>query len=549
MKAILTAEQAKQVDVESTERFCIPSLVLMERAALSVTNVLCQEYELKKGDKVLALCGFGNNGADGMAVARQLRERGIAADVLLVGGRERTGTPQLETQREMLRSLGIPILYADELALNETFFSAYSYFIDALFGIGLSKPVREPQQELIRKLNEAAARQNARIVSVDISSGISASSGQVLGAAVKADRTVTFGYAKLGHILYPGAFYAGKLSVAPIGFAPKEKLKDTGDWVRSLEKEDLSGILPARPEDSNKGTFGRVLLAAGSAIMGGTACLAGKAAYRAGAGLVEVFTHEANRTALLSRVPEAIVTSYATAGVSAATLADAPAGTFGTASPSAVGAVPASPSVQDVRSFFKQSFQKAAVLAIGPGLSTDETAAELVREALTFERPLIIDADALNLLAVQGENGREMLRARRALTILTPHMGEMRRLTGQSIAELKADPLRAARQYAKATGTIVVLKDARTVVTDGQETYLNTSGNAGMAVGGAGDVLTGVLAGLLAQMAKEPRISAIELAAAAVYVHGAAGDAAASLYGERSMTAADIVACLADVLK
>ena len=517
MKAVLTALEAKSVDAESIQDFRIPSLVLMERAALAVTDALIRDFRPDASSRILCVCSYGNNGADGLAAARQLRERGFAADVLLFGARQKKGTEELERQREILSALGVPVFYADDMPAA----ADYDIIVDAIFGIGLNREVKEPYASLILKLNQA----KARILSIDIASGVLALTGQIAGAAIKADETVTFGYAKRGHLLYPGALYTGRLIVAPIGFAPESCLHGTGNWVRTLEKEDLAG-LPKRRPDSNKGTYGRALLVAGSKEMGGAACLAAQSAYRSGAGLVDVLTHENNRAAILTHIPETIVSTWAT-----------------------------QPEAQEKLS---QELSRAACAAVGPGLGRSETAKSLVDACMASSLPLILDADALNCLASEGEKGRKALTDRKAMTVITPHMGEMSRLTGTPIDELKKDSIGAAVKLAKETGIIVCLKDARTVVTDGEHTYLNQSGNCGMSTGGSGDVLTGLLAGLFAQAAADRMKNdnrqkqdgdAAFLAALGVYAHGAAADAAAKVLGTRFMLAEDIVMHLSDVIK
>lgn len=509
MRALLTAEEAKRVDAESIQKFRIPSLVLMERAALAVTEALIRDFRPDINTRILCVCTYGNNGADGLAAARQLHERGFKADVLLFGSREKKGTEELERQREILAALNIPVYYAYEMPV----LAGYDIIVDAIFGIGLNRPVKEPYASLIKAVNNAGAR----VLSIDIASGVMATTGQAEGAAIRADETVTFGYAKRGHFLYPGASCTGKLIVAPIGFAPEPVLTGTENWVRCPGEEELA-FLPARTADSNKGTYGRALLAAGSQEFGGAACLAASAAYHAGAGLVEVLTHKDNRLAILNRLPEAIVSTWESETQAAETLA--------------------------------ASAQRAACIAAGPGLGTGQTAHRLVHECLRQNLPLILDADALNCLAAEKEAGIGLMKSRQALTVITPHMGEMSRLTGLPVAELKKDSIGAASEFAGNTGTLVVLKDARTVITDGKRTWLSYAGNSGMSVGGSGDVLTGLLAGLFAQAyAHAKGRDDTLLAALGVYIHGAAGDAAAKSLGERCMLAEDIVRHLPDVLK
>ncbi|MCI9068266.1 MAG: NAD(P)H-hydrate dehydratase [Lachnospiraceae bacterium] len=518
MQYLLTGRQMKAVDLYNIEEIGIPSLALMERAALETAREaerLCPE-----GGRVLAVCGTGNNGADGLAAVRMLFLHGRRAEALILGNAARA-TRENRIQQEILKKLGIPVYTADNFpeypiegrrGTGKDPEEPYSLILDALFGIGLSRPPEGDAAEAVCRINRAGER-GIPVVSVDIPSGISAETGQILGTAVRADVTVTFGYEKLGTILYPGTRYAGRRIVADIGFAQPP---DMGEAVRGFRPGER-GNLPGRPQDGNKGTFGRVFLAAGSAGMSGAAYLSAKAAGISGAGLVQIHTERENVPILQTLLPEAVIT-----------VSDGGKG--------AGQAEENGEACSHEEAGGRGLLRRAAVLVAGPGLSVKPSAGRLLRELLKERKalgiPCVLDADALNILARE----RDLFDHLEERTILTPHMGEMARLTGRSVGELKADPVGAAREFHKKYGVVCVLKDARTVVASGKGIYVNLSGNDGMATGGAGDVLSGILGGLLAG-GMEPE----EAAETGVYLHGLAGDAAAERLGRRSMMAGDIL--------
>ncbi len=530
MQYLLNGKQMKAVDLYNIEEIGIPSLVLMERAALAVAGEA--ERLCPKGKRALFVCGTGNNGADGLAAARMLWLHGRRAEVLLVGKKERAAKEN-RIQQGILEKLGVPVYTVDSyLEYHKRRGNCPSLWketdpqeapgygagedcalvVDALFGIGLSRPLEGEAAEAVSRINEAGER-GVPVLSVDIPSGISADTGHVLGTAVRASVTVTFGYEKLGMVLYPGTAYAGRRITADIGFAEPPDLRAAARGFRTGEK----GRLPGRAADGNKGTFGRVLLAAGSAGMCGAAYLSARAAGVSGAGLVQICTVRENVPVLQTLLPEAVITVFDPADEGRA---EGFADGRRTASPDCAGGL----------------LERAAVLVAGPGLSRRASAGALLRRLLEERRacriPCVLDADALNLLAEE----KELFAYLDETVILTPHMGEMARLTGRSVGELKADPVGAAGAFYEKYGAVCVLKDARTVVASGKGIYVNLSGNDGMATGGAGDVLSGLLGGLLAG-GMEPS----DAAETGVYLHGLAGDAAAKRLGKRSMMAGDIL--------
>lgn len=493
MELLLNAAQMKDCDHETICGLGIPSMVLMERAALSVV----EEIENCRPDltSVLVVCGSGNNGGDGFAVARLLHERGISVTTAFVG-KEASMTEETALQKKICENCGIKI--------SSNFMDAeYTTIVDAVFGIGLSRAIEGDYAELINWIN----RQSAWVVSVDIPSGVLADSGRILGTAVKADLTVTFASRKLGQILYPGALYCGMLVRRDIGI-PTGRLLEGQPVVFTYSREDLQRM-PQRHAYSNKGTYGKVLLIAGSRGMSGAAYLGALAAYRTGCGLVRIFTPECNRQILQTCLPEAVVTVYSE------------------------DAVP--------EEEMHQALAWADAVGIGPGLGTETKAGLLLEQTLReCTVPLVIDADGLNLLSAR----LSLLLNAKAPVILTPHPGEMARLTGRTTEEITQDVLGSASEFVQNYPVICALKDARTAVCGSGRSFLNTSGNHGMAAAGSGDVLTGIICGLLAQ-----GMSAFDAATLGVYLHGAAGDLARSGNSASGMIARDIANAVGEVLK
>lgn len=494
MKYILDAAQMKEVDNYSISTVGIPSVVLMERAALSVTSYIAEEAHISTDKMVLCVCGSGNNGADGLAVARQLYLKGYKVDVFLCEGKH--STEEYRIQLNIIKNLGIQYI-------NDPDFSAYGVIVDALFGNGLSRNLEGKSVSVVEAVNNAH-NNGAYVAAVDIPSGISATSGAVMGCAVMADVTVTFGYIKTGQLLYPGAGYCGVLKVSDIGFAVYEKMSQKR-YI--YEPEDIRAKLPHRRADSNKGSCGKALVIAGSKKYGGAAVLSSRAAYRTGAGLVKLITHIDNRDVVLSSNMETLLSTYGD---------------------------------EDTDVSVKESLEWADAVCIGPGLSQDTLAESLVRQVADDDtgKKKLFDADALNIIAKCGItlNGGQI--------VVTPHVGEMSRLTGKSIADIKSNIISVAVDYAKEHKCICVLKDARTIVTDGDEVYINVSGNDGMATGGSGDVLSGIITSLMAQ-----GMDCFDAAKLGVYIHGLAGDEAARAGTRYSMVAGDIIGNISNVLK
>lgn len=497
MRYLLNADQMKACDQATIEKFKVPSLVLMERAALAVRDVVLDRFPDAR--KILVICGSGNNGGDGYAAARLLNLAGRTADVLFVGKHDRR-TEQTALQAEIF------LRYGGRELPDDTSFKGYDLILDALFGIGLKREVIGRYADVIGAVN----RVDTPVVAIDIPSGVSADTGQIMGCAVQADLTVTMQYEKLGQMLYPGAYCCSEVIAKDVGITD-----DAADWksepVYALEKADLKDLLPKRRPDANKGTYGKLLLIAGAKDMAGAAVLAGRAAQAGGCGLVKVLSDEANRVIVQSSLPEALFAPW--------------------------------PEDHDISGHLEW----ADAVAIGPGLGQSVQNREILSAVLSsWSGPLVLDADALNLIAKEPS-----LIAKRPLNaVLTPHPGEMSRLSAvlesgsRGIAEVVSDPVGMAFSLAGELGCISVVKGARTVISDGQQVWLNLYGNEGMATGGSGDVLTGLIGSLLAQGA-----DLCDAAKAGVLLHALAGDTAAQAVGSRSLKAGDLVSFLPQVMR
>lgn len=519
---ILTAEQMRDVDRLTTERYGLPSIQLMEAAATRVAHEIEKHFGTVVGKRGLIICGKGNNGGDGAAVARLLYKKGCFITVLLLGRVEETkgdARANFTLARELAATGdGVRLIEAtDERQFAEEVASApfSDFFVDAIFGTGLSRPATGVYERAIEFLN-GRSDDSVPIFSVDLPSGLNADSPEPIGKAVRATLTVTFTAPKVANVLPPACQLNGRLVVAPIG-SPASLIEASGSHLNLVERPMVEAWLTSsrRTSDAHKGDAGKVLIIAGSRGKTGAACLAGEAAMRAGTGLVTIATAASAQPAVAARVIAECMTEA---------LAEDEYG--------------------------KVAFAAAAralefsvgrdVVALGPGLGTpDDSLTQFVRRQITERRqPMVIDADGLNAITgwvdeLRGDDEKPL--------ILTPHPGEMARLTGKSIQDVSQDRVGTARDFALTHRVIVVLKGSRTVIAapDG-EVYVNPTGNAGMATGGSGDVLTGILAGLLAQKPDD----AIGATIAGVYLHGLAGDLAASIKGVRALIASDITAHL-----
>jgi len=493
MKRIVNSMEMKWLDSNTIDHFGIPSLVLMERAALSV--VASMPPQLSQHSTVLVVCGNGNNGADGLAAARLLAQRGCSVIVAQMPDHGRR-SKENQIQLHILEQYGIPVF--DDIPNGR-----YACVLDALFGVGLSRAPQGVYADWIDRMNCLEGYK----VAVDLPSGVSSDTGQVYDAAFLADLTITFAYAKIGQLLYPGRAACGQVKVADIGITDESWLKRRPSCF-APEKRDLCTI-PQRPARSNKGTFGKVLVIAGSADMAGAALFSAKAAYQAGCGLVKICTPAENRAVLLGALPEAILSCYGAGG-------------------------------PDEKKLLSE-IACADVVLLGPGIGMDDTAFRITETVLrSADQPLVIDADGLNQIAAHPD----FLQYAKPSWILTPHPGEMARLTAKTIPQVLESLLETACAFAGQYKVTCVLKDAATVTAAADGTaYLNTSGCSAMAKGGSGDILSGIIASFLAQ-GMEPK----QAAYMGVYVHGLAGEESAKKTGAYGLLARDLTAAAGRIL-
>lgn len=488
MKNIVSGTEMKKVDSYTINNIGIPSIVLMERAALGVAEFICENET--KDKSVLVVAGMGNNGADGLAVGRLLYLKGYSTCIYILGDVNKASA-EFKQQLQIVNNLKIDIV--------EEFVPA-DVIVDAIFGVGLSRNVEGKYAEVIEEINS----NRNKVYSVDIPSGINADNGKICGISVKADYTVTFGSHKIGTVLYPGADYCGKVTVADIGF-PEISYDINTNTIKYATEDDLK-FIPARPNYSNKGSFGKVLVIAGSKDISGAAYLCAKAAFRVGAGLVRVFTAEDNRQTIQRLLPEAMVNTY------------------------------------DTEKFDKKALQACLnwcdVVAVGPGLSTGVIQKMIVEEVLDLKIPAVIDADGINNISEEEKLKRKLHKN----VILTPHLGEMSRLINVSVKEIASDLIKYAANVNYKYNVNCILKDARTVIATENQIFVNLTGNSGMATAGAGDVLTGITVGLLAI-----GVSFDNAAVLAPYIHGIAGDIAVTKRSKAGLMATDIIEALKDI--
>ena len=529
---VVTAEEMRGIDRETIEGYGIPGVVLMERAGLAVASKI---KDLIGRKRVIIVSGGGNNGGDGLVVARHLHNEGWDVKVFLTSRIEDLKGNALLQYKAAVK-FGVDIRPIKEfLTGHSTLITRHSIIVDALLGTGLSKKVTGTLAEVIRLLNTS----NMPIISVDIPSGISSDNGQVMGEAVNADYTFTFGLPKRGHLLHPGAMHTGRLFVENIGF-PDRLLKSDRLHVELLEKKDVAILIPERQRYSHKGTYGHVLVVAGSKGKTGAAFMAAKACLRSGAGLVTIGIPESLADIFQSRITEEMTLFLSDKG-------------------DGILSEKASKAILDFLN------EKADILAIGPGIGVSIETEKLMNTLIkNSQKPMVIDADGINSL--KGE--KEIFSKAKAPIILTPHPGEMARLLQQSenksqklsppptppprggrvregvkaslselIAHIEQNRINIAVSFAKETGTYLVFKGIPTIIAapDGKA-FINSTGNPGMATAGAGDVLTGMISGFLGQ-----GITPIQASILGVFIHGIAGDIAAYEKGQYSMIAGDII--------
>lgn len=540
MKYYLNGKQAQETDRYTQEVIGIPGIVLMERAALKLAECIddaCKKTEgfNKERDKILAIAESGNNGGDAVAAARILRGMGYDTYVYEINGIGKKSESYIK-QISIAKNSYVQFIGQGNLSDSklEDVFSEYRVIIDGIFGVGLSREVSGIHAEVINAVNAASSENDILVVGCDIPSGISSDTGHILGTAVKCGITVTFQYIKYGMLIAEGRECSGRIICEDIGlFRPQtvpvlaETLPSaTGPYIYyEYDNEEIADHIPSIRADSNKGDRGKVLIVAGSREVYGALYMCAESCFRSGAGLVKIVSDRANRDLCMDKLPEAMMLTYET-------------DTAGS----------------DFDEEYKKAIEWADVILAGPGLGNGEMQAGLIRKLTEYCRAgqsVVLDADALNIISAMDASevfGRLKNKLGYEHVIITPHMGEMLRLQKGSctMTELKDNRAEAAAGYADKNGIICILKDARTVigctgsVGGRQLVYVNTTGNSGMAKGGSGDVLAGIVAGIISQN-KDDEKTNYEMCCAAVNIHGQAGDMACAGKGEAQMLARDII--------
>ncbi len=543
---IVTSAEMREIDRVTSERFGVPSLTLMENAGTAVAEFALASYSQAKTFGVI--CGKGNNGGDGFVVARKLHEAGREVRLLLLADRSelkgdaaenyksllnKSNSPPCRKERdkdgapsvvETTKSISVPIeIFNGWGSLDSNSVFECDILIDAVLGSGFKPPVRGVYAEAIAKMNSV----DAPIIAVDVPSGTDADvMGQQTGAVARADAVVTFTAPRPAHVF--GNLTFGPIVIAPIG-SPDEAIQSSLK-LNVITPKEIAPLIGPRPRDSNKGMYGHLLVGGGSLGKTGAAVMAGFSALRTGAGLVTVATPRSVVPTVAAPHPELMTEP----------LSETEAGTI------------SSEAVDE----FRRLAEKKTVLAIGPGISRDPSTAEFVRAVVEkSQTPIVLDADGLN--AFEGDSKAFNRKARQGgaknakgdtppTLVLTPHPGEMARLTGLSIPEIQRDRINVARSFAQEHGAILVLKGDRTIVANSDgECWVNTTGNPGMATGGTGDILTGIIAGMIAQHPKQ----VFQAVLAAVYLHGLAGDVACETTGEHSLVATDLITALPEAFR
>lgn len=507
---VVTAEEIRRIDRRAIEEYGILGVVLMENAGHNVVLSMIDCYGNLRGKKVSIVAGKGNNGGDGFVVARHLFNRDIRVEVYLLDESDDV-KGDAKINLDILKKAGIPLYESATLKDLEKPLRDADIIVDAIFGTGISSKVTKPYSDAINAINSAGKP----VVSIDIPSGVSSDTGEILGVAVKANLTVTFVLPKRGLLVFPGAEYSGVLKIADIGI-PKGIVEEEDIKCHILTSKDIKALLPKRSPNSHKTSFGHLLVIAGSAGKTGAAAMTSLSALRVGAGLVTL-----SIPASLNDLLEMKTTEVMTLPL---------------------------PETDDLtlsvyaENILKEIFPKMTATALGPGLSTHPETVKLVRHLISnIEHPIVIDADGVNALI----GHLETLKDAKGPLILTPHPGEMARLLDITSKEIQKDRIGIAQKFALKHKVYLVLKGARTIISDPDgNIFINPTGNPGMATAGTGDVLTGMIGGLIAQ-GMEP----LAAAKTAVYLHGLAGDQAAEEIGEMGMIASDIIERIPKAIK
>jgi len=514
MLPVFTAEEMRRLDRRAIAELGIPGATLMENAGAGAAREIRAAFGPLRNKKVVVLCGKGNNGGDGFVVARHLARGGASVRVFLVGAAREVKGDAGAKLSELRRARGArltEVTREDEFEEAERALAKCDLVVDALLGTGLTGPAEGSMARAIRAIN-ASGRP---VVALDLPSGLSADAGALLGPTVAARLTTTFAGLKRGLLLYPGAAQAGEVRVVPIGIPPAEVSREISVFL--LEPSDIRPLFPRRPPDAHKGSFGHLLVVAGSVGKTGAAAMAGRAGLRSGAGLVTIACPASQQPVVAALGMEPMTE----------TLPETHSQSL---------ALKAKDRLLDLAA-------RVEAVALGPGISLDQETLSLARELVAeVPRPMVVDADGLSALA----GHLDLLRRAPAPRCLTPHPGEMARMLGITAAEVQADRIETVRAFCRRYGAFVALKGARTVIGDpAGRIYLNPTGNPGMASGGSGDVLTGMVGAFLSR-----GMGPAEALEAAVYLHGLAGDLARDAKGEEGLIAGDILEAIpAAILK
>jgi len=511
---LVTANQMQYLDKVTIEECGVPGIVLMENAGRGAAELLVRYFPEVRRNEVAILAGRGNNGGDGFVIARHLKNWGIRTKVYLLSSRDNVHG-DARTNLQIWLNMGGEMV---ELPTRGDFKRAKGYLtdacliVDAILGTGLNSEVKGYLKDVISFVNTLPQP----VMAVDIPSGIDATRGKILGVAIRATLTATFGLAKIGQAMYPGISCVGKLEVVDIGI-PRTIIDNVDIKTHLIDHNELdSSIFSSRPVQTHKGDYGHLLVLSGSPGKTGAAAMVCQGALRIGTGLVTLGIPATLNPILEVKLTEALTEP----------LPDSPAGYLSSKSLVRI----------------KELLEVTTALALGPGISTQPHTQELILDLIPqIKVPMVIDADGITALALR----REVLKECKSSIILTPHPGEMARLMGTTIKAIQDDRIGVAKTFADSYGCFVILKGNRTIIASPKgEIYINPSGNPGMASGGTGDVLTGIIGGLLAQ-----GISPLEAAKWGVYLHGFAGDIAAQKMGEIPLIASDIIDHIHSALK
>lgn len=496
---VLTSEQMKQIDKKATSEIGIPEVVLMENAGFCVYEEIKKDFGDLKQKKIAVFCGKGNNGGDGFVVARYLLEESNYVQVFIF---DENVSASSKVFLNILKNLGANIQKINEDVIARLYHERFDIIVDGIFGIGLTRDVDGLYKETIEYINSS----QAYIYSIDIPSGICSDTGQVKGAAVKANKTITFMYPKIGNILYPGAYLCGKLIVKDIGIP--QKVVDKVN-AKILVREELNVEKLYRYPDTHKGDYGKVGIIAGSKFFPGASVLCANACVKSGCGLCFLFSPVESMSVHNFRNPEIITVPI-----------------------ESKNGVVTFEGFKEKEEFLK----RLDVIAFGCGLTNSlEVEKILIHILKNFQIPIVIDADGLNVLA-NNKEAQTLLREYKAYKILTPHYKEASRILSCDVSEVAKNPLDVALQLSKKFDCVCILKGARTIITDGNNIYINILGNPGMAKGGSGDVLTGVVSAMLAQ-----GYSSLDAAKLAVYLHSLSADILLERKSMQTILPSDII--------